>query len=168
MERKYACFARQSLIINSLLNKTMQQYRKLKVWRDSYNLVLDVYKATENFPKNEENNIIAQMRRSAMSIPANIAEGASSMFDRNFFSHLSIAYASGKEMENFLMLSKDLGYIDEEAFKTMFERLDRLNSQTYNLLQKLELRLEAKRKVKTPHEAGLKRLTSYTKLKKQG
>ncbi|MBD3313119.1 four helix bundle protein [Candidatus Woesearchaeota archaeon] len=145
----------------------MQPYKKLNIWKESYQIVLDIYNITEGFPKNEENNIIAQMRRAAMSMPVNIAEGASSMFDRNFFSHLSIAYASGKELETFVMLSKDLEYINDKSFRAIYEKIDRLNSQTYNFLKKLELRLDARKKARLnmdmPSDIGLNRFTKYTK-----
>lgn len=120
-------------------------YKNLKVWQESYDLVLDIYKTTDKFPESEIHNFIPQLRRAATSIPTNIAEGASSLFDRNFVSHLSIAYASGKELETFLMLARDLDYIENDLFDEIFRKLDRLNSKVYNLMNKVDLRLEMKK-----------------------
>ena len=88
----------------------MQDFKKLKVWGKAHHLTLFLYTATKEFPKEELYGLTSQIRRSAASIPANIAEGCSRS-NREFYHHLRIAMGSASELEYHLILSADLMYL---------------------------------------------------------
>jgi four helix bundle protein len=92
--------------------ETMKDFRSLQVWQRSHNLVLDVYVVTQSFPSDEMFGLRSQLRRSAASVPANIAEGCGRGGDIDFARFLQIALGSASETEYHLLLAKDLGYIE--------------------------------------------------------
>ncbi len=89
----------------------MHDYKQLKVWNKSIDLVVDVYKATGDFPKEEKYGLISQMRRSAVSIPSNIAEGAGRNSDKEFCHFLAVAHGSSYELETQVIVSERLELI---------------------------------------------------------
>ncbi|PRP66817.1 four helix bundle protein [Nonlabens agnitus] len=93
----------------------MHQFEKLKIWQKAMDLVLDVYKATEQFPKEEKYGLISQMRRSAVSIPSNIAEGSGRNSNQQFNYFLAIASGSTSELITQTFLSEKLKLINEET-----------------------------------------------------
>ena len=92
----------------------MHNYKQLKVWNKSIDLVVDVYKATVEFPKEEKYGLISQMRRSAVSIPSNIAEGAGRSYDKEFCHFLSNAHGSSYELETQVIVSEKLKLISKD------------------------------------------------------
>ena len=86
-------------------------FKKLTVWRKAYLFVLSIYKQTQKFPSSELYGLTSQLRRGVVSILANIAEGSERQHKREFLQFLSIARGSLAEVETYLMLAKDLGYI---------------------------------------------------------
>lgn len=84
---------------------------KLEAWKRARELVLSVYRLTQAFPKEDTFGLTAQMRRAAISIPSNIAEGAARSGDREFAHFLNIARGSLSELETQLLIATDLGYI---------------------------------------------------------
>ncbi|MEW6063018.1 MAG: four helix bundle protein [Nanoarchaeota archaeon] len=111
-----------------------RNFHDLEVWKLAYNLALDLYRITENFPKNEEVNLIQQIRRASVSIPLNIAEGCSRFSKRAFLQFLSYSYGSCRELEVLLMLSKDLAYVNNEEFKLLYEKLDKLSRKLFTFM----------------------------------
>jgi len=99
----------------------------LDAWKVSRELVRNVYQLTQNFPKEEIFGLTAQIRRSAVSIPSNIAEGAARAGEKEFAQFLNIARGSVSELETQLLLASDLGYIknDDPVFETV-DRVSRL------------------------------------------
>jgi four helix bundle protein len=91
-------------------------FKKLIVWQKAYNFVVSVYKYSQKFPSSERYGLTSQIRRAAVSIAANIAEGSERQHKKEFIQFLSIARGSLAEVETYLMLAKDLGYLDEGAF----------------------------------------------------
>jgi len=85
----------------------------LIVWQKAYRLVLEIYKTTKAFPRSETYGLIQQMRRAAISIPSNIAEGYGRKHKAEYQQFLSIAYASLLELETQYLLSLDLNYINK-------------------------------------------------------
>ncbi len=83
-------------------------YKDLLVWQKSIELVLEIYTLTQNFPKNEIYGLTSQMRRSAVSIPSNIAEGRLRGTRKDFLQFLRIAYGSGGELETQIIIAKQL------------------------------------------------------------
>ncbi len=86
----------------------INSYSDLIVWQKSIDLVVAVYKLTENFPKEEIFGLVSQMRRAAVSIPSNIAEGRFRGSKKEFVQFLRIAYSSGSELETQIIISKKL------------------------------------------------------------
>lgn len=91
-------------------------YRKLKVYEEAHKLVKVIYRITEKFPKAEIFGLVSQMRRSAVSVPANILEGQARSSKKEFKNFLSIANGSLVELEYYLELSEDLGYINKQEY----------------------------------------------------
>lgn len=89
------------------------KHQDLEVWNKSMELVTNVYLITKNFPKEELYGLVSQMRRCAVSIPSNIAEGCSRFSDKETLNFLSVALGSISELETQLIISKNIGYIDE-------------------------------------------------------
>jgi four helix bundle protein len=89
----------------------MQDFRKLKVWHKSHSLALQVYAKTAVFPKEETYGLTAQVRRAAVSIAANIAEGSARSGDKEFARFLYISFGSASELEYFSILIADLGLL---------------------------------------------------------
>jgi len=91
----------------------LKSFKELIVWQKAYKLVLEVYKATKDFPRYEIYGLIQQMRRAAISIPSNIAEGYVRKHKREYIQFLSVAFGSLLELETQYLLSKDLGYMNQ-------------------------------------------------------
>jgi len=91
----------------------MESYRDLIVWQKSTKFVTRIYKLTEKFPKSEMFGLTSQMRRAAVSIPANIAEGYARKHRAEYVQFLRIAYGSGAELETYVVVLKDLGYLSD-------------------------------------------------------
>jgi four helix bundle protein len=104
----------------------MHIYKQLRVWCDGHALVLEVYKATKAFPKEELYGLSSQIRRSAVSIPSNLAEGASRSSRADFARFVEIAHGSANELEYQLFLSKELGYFDESVHEPIQKRITQL------------------------------------------
>jgi four helix bundle protein len=90
-------------------------HHNLMAWQQSIALVKSVYQLTSSFPKTEIFGLIAQMRRAAISVPSNIAEGAARATDKEFLHFLHVARGSLSELETQLIISRDLGYAVNDA-----------------------------------------------------
>jgi four helix bundle protein len=97
----------------------VQDFRNLKVWEKAHLLALAVYRATEAFPARERYGMTSQLRRAAYSVPGNLAEGCGRGTDRDFARHVQIALGSASELEYFLLLARDLGYLEHAAHETL-------------------------------------------------
>src|SRR5262245_33859227 len=91
---------------------TIKSYRDLRVWQDSMTLAVSCYKLSRDFPREEQSGLTSQIRRSATSIPANIAEGHGRENTRTFIQYLRIAQGSLKELETHLTLAERVGLSD--------------------------------------------------------
>ncbi|MCX5696619.1 MAG: four helix bundle protein, partial [Candidatus Omnitrophica bacterium] len=89
-----------------------KSFKDLIVWQKAYTLVIEIYRVSKVFPKDEIYGLSQQMRRCSVSIPSNIAEGYGRYFDKEYKQFLSIAYGSLCELETQYLLSIDLGYTD--------------------------------------------------------
>lgn len=103
-----------------------KSFQDLLVWKKAHQFVLNTYKFTKLFPKTETYNLISQLRRSAISIAANIAEGfkKKTKLDKSRF--FNIAQGSLEETRYYLILADDLGYGDSSALKTQLEEVSKL------------------------------------------
>ena len=115
----------------------MQDFRRLKVWQLAHEIVLDIYKLTRQFPKNELYALTSQIRRAAVSVAANIAEGASKSTDPSMRAYLDIAIGSAGEVEYFLMLSTDLEYFPSAERDRVTARIQQLRRMLNALMQKI-------------------------------
>lgn len=122
-----------------------RNYKKLDIYHYAYTFVLDLYKCTKDFPKTEEQNVTSQIRRAAVSIPLNIAEGSAKASNREFAYYLNVAYASAKEVEVLLQLSRDFEYLNDSAYTFLACRLDELNAKIFLFLRNVESRVGSKR-----------------------
>ncbi|HEX7020165.1 MAG TPA: four helix bundle protein [Gemmatimonadaceae bacterium] len=104
----------------------MGDFRKLEVWKVSYALALDIYRATQGFPRSEQFGLVDQLRRAAASIPAIIAEGCGRNTDAELARHVSIALGEANEVETFLCLARDLGYLTDERLLEKASRISRM------------------------------------------
>lgn len=91
----------------------MQNYHKLKVWEKAHTLALAVHSLTEHVPRKNNTELIDQLRRAALSIPANIVEGAGCATDKDFARFLRIAFASANELEYHLQFAADTGAVPQ-------------------------------------------------------
>ena len=89
----------------------MQRFTDLLVWQRSHKLVLEIYRLSANFPADERFGLVSQLRRSAASVPTNIAEGSKRLSRAEYARFLNVAEASLAETEYLLMLAKDLGFV---------------------------------------------------------
>lgn len=96
---------------------SFKNYQDLEVWQRAIDLVVLCYQMTKSFPKSEIYGLASQIRRAAVSIPANIAEGQGRQHSKEFLQHLSIAYASLAELETHVQIAKRLDYIDVNKLK---------------------------------------------------
>src|SRR3989338_1345756 len=99
----------------------MKRFEALIVWQKAHQLVLDIYQATARYPREERYGLVAQMRRAAVSIPANIVEGHKRASKREFANFMSIAVGSLEELKYYVHLSADLHYLPEEIAKPVFD-----------------------------------------------
>ena len=100
------------------MNTPARSYRDLIVWQKAIDLVAEIYKATDTFPDREKYALSSQMRRAAVSIPSNIAEGRSRSTRKDFINFLHTALGSGTELETQLIIGKRLGYLQHSDFQT--------------------------------------------------
>ena len=101
----------------------MNTFREIKVWKKSMDLVTILYKSTKNFPQDELFGLTSQMRRCAVSIPSNIAEGFGRKSPNDFKRFLQISMGSLFELETQVEISKNLNYIDDFQFNNLYKDL---------------------------------------------
>jgi|SRR5687768_6830501 len=114
-------------------DRTGKGFRKLIVWQRAHQLVLQVYKFTEKFPKHEVFGLTSQIRRAMVSVPANVAEGYAAGGKGQFGRYLDIAQGSLAEVEYYLLLALDLTYIAQ----VQYEEAESLRAETGFLLHRL-------------------------------
>ena len=106
----------------------MRKHQELRVWQESIDLVKIIYDVTAHFPKNEIYSLTSQMRRSAVSIPSNIAEGAARNSDKEFLQFLYVARGSLSELETQVIIANELKYLKQ------VDKLQKIIEKTYALL----------------------------------
>ncbi len=94
-------------------------YKRLQAYQEAHKLAKEIYIITQNFPKSESFGLISQMRRSAVSVPANIVEGQARSSEKEFKNFLSIANGSLVELEYYLELARDLKYISSNEYENL-------------------------------------------------
>jgi|CXWL01.1.fsa_nt_gi four helix bundle protein len=120
----------------------MRPHEQLDVWKKSVDFTVEVYKVTESFPKDERFGLISQIRRAAVSIAANIAEGAGRRSDKEFLNFLSMSQGSASEVETELLIAFRLGYISEEIFQALIQKTDEIGRMISGLCSHIKTRLQ--------------------------
>ena len=116
----------------------MRPHEKLDVWKKGIDFVVALYKSTENFPKEEKFGLTSQLRRAAVSIPANIAEGAGRKSSKEFAHFLSNSQGSASEVETELLIASRLSYLDKDDYQALRSSLDEIGRMLTGLCQHLE------------------------------
>ncbi|WP_278377653.1 four helix bundle protein [Chryseobacterium arthrosphaerae] len=101
----------------------MANFKELLVWQKSIDFVTEIYRITETFPKAEVYGLISQIRRAAVSIPSNIAEGNSRRSKPDYLQFLKISRGSCAEVETQLVISKNLGFFNEDDYLQLIRKL---------------------------------------------
>jgi four helix bundle protein len=102
-------------------------FENLEVWKRSIEFVKDIYRLTKAFPDDEKFGLASQIRRAAVSIPANVAEGSSRRSDKEFDRFLSIAFGSLSELVTLLIISESQGYIPAGRFAVLKNELEEIS-----------------------------------------
>lgn len=113
----------------------MQNYKDLKVWQKAHQLVLKIYKATNVFPKEELFGLTSQLRRSVISIPANLAEGCGKHKTPDIANFFQIALGSLHETEYYILLAKDLNYLSFETAKELEDSTNEIKAMLIALIK---------------------------------
>jgi four helix bundle protein len=121
----------------------LKDFKKLQVWEKSHRLTLEIYKATQTFPRDELYGLTGQIRRSCASIPANIAEGCGRNTNAEFVRFLDIAMGSASELQYHLILARDLGYLNSELYPHLEEKVLEVKRMLAALITKIRRELSA-------------------------
>ena len=117
-----------------------KNYQDLTAWQEAMNLVELIYKLTKDFPREEQYCLITQLRRAAISIPSNIAEGQGRRAEKEFSYFLKIAHGSLREVETQILIAKRLGYLTEDTAQNVAEHSARVGRLITGLINSLENR----------------------------
>jgi four helix bundle protein len=115
----------------------MRDFRELKVWEKAHAVVLAIYKATAGFPRDELYGLTNQIRRSASSIPANIAEGCGRDGEAELARFLRIAMGSASELEYHLLLASDLNFLAKSEYERLANDVVEVKRMLASFIQKL-------------------------------
>jgi four helix bundle protein len=119
------------------MEKDIKSFRDLKIWHKGIDMVKDIYQETRDFPKEEIYGLTSQIRRAAISIPSDIAEGHIRQYRAEFKQFLSVALGSLAELETQIMISKELNYISTEKTKNSIDKMSSLGKMIRSLIKEL-------------------------------
>lgn len=115
----------------------VRTHQDLEVWKQSISFVTKLYQDTQKFPREELYGLTSQMRRAAVSIPSNIAEGATRKGKPEFKQFLFIALASGAELETQLIIAFNLNFLNEDQYKDLTDKLITIQKMIQGLIKSL-------------------------------
>jgi len=118
----------------------VRDYRELVTWQKAMDLVVAVYKETRGFPRDELYGLTSQVRKAAVAIPSNIAEGQGRKFTKEFVYHLSVALGSLCEVETQLLIALRLNYVNQETCQTLAEMAAEVGRLLNGLIHSLSAR----------------------------
>ena len=119
----------------------LKKFADLDLWKVAHQLSLTVYRLTCRFPKHEAYGLTSQMRRCAVSVPSNVAEGWGRRSTKDFLRHLAIANGSLEELRYFLILARDLDYCSNDDIAALNADVDRIGAMITALEKSLQKRL---------------------------
>lgn len=117
---------------------SLNNFKELTVWQKSFRLCLLVYKVTRDFPKDELYGIVSQIRRSAVSVPSNIAEGFSRRRKLEYIQFLHVACGSTAELETQLLIAKELTYINDKDYTEVVDLLGEVTKMLNALIVRVK------------------------------
>jgi len=120
----------------------MTSHKDLKVWQKGIELVKSIYEITQLFPSNEQFGLVSQMRRAAVSIPSNIAEGCGRNSDKELIHFLYIALGSASELETQIIISQELSLLQPEKSEQMQSLIFEIIKMTSSLIKSIRTRDE--------------------------
>ncbi|RLD99324.1 MAG: four helix bundle protein [Aquificota bacterium] len=112
-------------------------HKKLNVWKKAVELSILVYRVTEGFPKSELYGLVGQMRRAAVSIPSNIAEGAARKGSKEFSYFVNVARGSLSELDTHVEISRGLGFLSNSDAEVLDEMMGEIDKMLYGLVKQL-------------------------------
>jgi four helix bundle protein len=115
----------------------MNNYKELKIWQRSVDLAVRIYKETQKFPKEEQYGLTSQIRRSAVSIPSNIAEGAGRNSRKEFNNFLGVSHGSSCELETQLIIAQRVELLDEVILESLQQQISEIQKMTRGLKDSL-------------------------------
>jgi four helix bundle protein len=115
----------------------MHNFKELKVWQISRQLVKEIYELTAKFPTEEKYGLVSQIRRCVVSVPSNIAEGSGRNTDKDFAHFLNISLGSAYELETLLTLSLDVKFISEQQLESILLKISEIQKMTFGLIKTL-------------------------------
>jgi four helix bundle protein len=116
---------------------TVRTHKDLNVWSKSIDFVTEIYMITSLFPKSELYGLTSQIRRAAVSIPSNIAEGATRKHKTEFKQFLYIALSSAAEVDTQLIIARNLKFIEQEKIDSLQEKLSSISKMIQGLLKSI-------------------------------
>lgn len=116
----------------------MHNYKELEIWKSSIKLCPKIYKITDAFPNSEKFGLISQLKRAAISIPSNIAEGSAKSSDKHFIIFLETALGSCYEIETQLLVSLELNFISESNYNLLNEDISSLIKMIIKFIKYLQ------------------------------
>lgn len=119
-------------------NEMIRSYKDLEIWRRSVELVTGIYSVTKHFPKSETYTLVDQIRRAALSIPSNIAEGHARQHRKEFRQFLFVALGSLAELETQLIVAGELGFLEKEKLNQLLSETDVVGKMTRALIKRLQ------------------------------
>ena len=123
------------------MEKKVRTHKDLNVWKNSINMVTEIYNITKSFPNSEIYGLTNQIRRAAVSIPSNIAEGAARNSNKEFVQFLYIALGSLAEIETQLLICNNLKFINEELLTELEEKIKVIKAGLLGLIKYLKKNL---------------------------
>lgn len=111
----------------------MHNYKELKVWQKSIDLTIELYEVLSGFPADERFGLISQIKRSSVSIPSNIAEGAGRSSGKEFKHFLSISLGSSFEIETQIIVANKLGLLDDNKMESITNKISEIQKMIFNL-----------------------------------
>ena len=119
----------------------MRPHEKLSLWKRAVEFVVKLYKVTSHFPTEEKFGLTSQIRRAAVSVPANIAEGAGRQSNKEFLHFLSNAQGSASELSTELVIANQLGYLTAKEYSEVMSELDDIGRMIFGLTKTVKTKL---------------------------
>lgn len=120
------------------MENTTKPHKRLDVWKKAIDLILDIYKLSEAFPRTEVYGLTSQMRRAAVSVASNIAEGAGRQTRKEFINFLHVAQGSLSELDTQLVIATRLEYVPADTYKEIENKIEEISKMLTGLIKSLK------------------------------